>query len=355
MTEYVPFPSDPSQEKIVPIAPLRKLVSAILERRGMYGYEADMAADRMIDADLWGKHAHGCRMLGQLVAAMDTGDIDPRAEMITEAETAAMAVLDAGEGVGQVAATKAMQLAIRKARDTGTGTVAVKRSRDFGTAASYVQLAVDDGLIGFCTTSTSGPTVAAYGSRTPATADNSLAWGVPTREGAPLVLDLSCAGASWAEVKSRALYGVPLPAGWTLDADGHDTQDPKAACTLLPAGGFHGFGLSLVCSVLAGPLAGGKMPSQKKHGYLTEPIEHFFYAIDFSKFIDPDRFLDRVQEAVEQIRQLPPAEGFDRVRLPGEAEWERAQHCKEHGLALHRDTVTELETLAEKLGLQPEW
>ncbi len=355
MTGYVPFPSDPSQEVVVPLEPLRKFLADVLERKGMFRFEAEIAADRMLDADMRGQHAHGCRMTTELVEAIDRGDIDPRAELITEVDTPAAAVINAGEGVGQVAATRAMQTAIKKAKEVGTGTVLVKRSRDFGSAASYVQLAVDAGMIGFCTTSTPGPSVAAYGSHQPATADNSLAWGVPTREGAPLVLDLSCAGASWAEVKSRVLYGMPVPEGWVIDAEGRHTTDPNQAKTLLPAGGFHGFGLSLICSVLAGPLAGGRMPSQKEQGYLTQPVEHFFYVIDVSQLVDSERFLDRVQQAVDQIRSLPPAEGFDRVLVPGEVEWERIERCKRDGLPLHRDTVSRLTELAERLGIAAQW
>ena len=88
-------------------------------------------------------------------------DIDPRAQVLTVSETPAMAVLDGGRAIGHVAATKGMQLAIAKAREVGTGTVAVKNGQHFGAASVYALMAIEAGMIGYCTTSTAGATVAA--------------------------------------------------------------------------------------------------------------------------------------------------------------------------------------------------
>ena len=355
MVEFLDFPSDPAQETVVSIDSLKGFLSRLFERKGMYGYDADTAVDRLVDADLRGDAANGCRMMPSLIEAMNTGDIDPRAEMMTVSETAAVAVVDAGEGVGQVAATRGMQMAIKKAKDVGTGTVVIKRSRNFGAAAPYVQLAIKAGQIGFCTSSGPGATVAAFGSRSPATGDNAFAWGIPTRAGAPFILDIDCAASSWSKIRSLALYGLSLPSGWAIDADGHETQDSESAATLLPANGLCGFGLSFLCSSLAGPLAGGKMPIQKAHSVLAGPTEHFFYAIDLSQFIEPDKFYDRLESAMEEIRNLSPEEGFDRVRFPGEREWERADHCLKEGLPLHRDTIAELADLGKTLDIEVPW
>ncbi|MCH2465650.1 MAG: Ldh family oxidoreductase, partial [Gemmatimonadetes bacterium] len=79
-------------------------------------------------AVLRGIQSHGSRALPRYFEAMDRGEIDPRAQIITERETPAMTVLNGGAGLGHVAATKAMQLAIQKAKEVGTGTVAVKRT-----------------------------------------------------------------------------------------------------------------------------------------------------------------------------------------------------------------------------------
>jgi ureidoglycolate dehydrogenase (NAD+) len=266
-----------------------------------------------------------------------------------------MAVLDGSRALGHVAATRAMELAIRKAREVGTGTVAVRNSQHFGAASVYVLMAAQAGVIGYATTSTGKATVAAYGSRQAATANNAFAWGVPSRTGPPFVLDMACAVSSWGKVESLKLYGRELPAGWALDADGKPTILPGEARTLLPAAGARGYGLAYLCSVLAGPLVGGRMPLHKTRGPEVDGSEHFFYCLDPAAFGDPERFYRELDATANEIRRLEPSEGFDRVRLPGELEWERSETWKQEGIPLHREHVGRLEALAAALKVPLTW
>ena len=262
--EIIPdYPQDSSQEVVVPAEGLQKVLAEMLEKNGMFGVEAEIGAARLVEADLRGIQSHGSRALPKYIEAMDRGEIDPRAQVITERETPAMAVLNGGTGLGHVAATKGMQLAIRKAKEVGTGTVAVKRGQHYGAAGVYAMMAVEAGVIGYTTTSTGPATVAAYGSRQPAVANNAFAWGVPLPEGAPFIFDAACAVSSWGKVHSLKMYGQKIPAGWALDENGHPTTDPNAAKTLLPFSGARGYGLAFLSSVLAGPLVGGRMPIHK--------------------------------------------------------------------------------------------
>ncbi len=349
------IPRDPSQEVIVPAQLLRDWIVKLLVKKGMFGVEADMVADRLVDTDLRGIHSHGSRALPRYIQAMDDGNIDPRATIITVCDSPAMAVLDGNKGMGHVVSTKAMQLAIKKAKEVGTGTVAVTRSQHYGAASIYVLMAIQEGCIGYSTTSTAYPTVAAYGSKQAAVANNALAWGVPSRAGAPFVLDMACAEASWGKVESRKLYGLPLPEGWALDQSGSPTTDAASVKTLLPAAGARGFGLAYMCSVLAGPLVGRKMPIHKKRDPYLEGSEHFFYAIDPTKFGDVEKFYSELELSNADIRGLAPADGFDKVRLPGELEWERAERWKTEGIPIHRDHADKLSKLGESLKLAAPW
>jgi LDH2 family malate/lactate/ureidoglycolate dehydrogenase len=355
MLETPDYPRDPAQERRIPAEALREFLAAAFTRKGMYAFEARIVADRLVEADQRGTYSHGSRTAARYMTAMDAGHIDPRGTITTIRKTPAMAVLHGGRNVGHLAATRAMQLAVQMAREVGTGTVAVQGSQHFGAAALYALIAVEAGMIGYCTTSTGPATVAAYGSRAPATANNACAWGVPVRSGAPFVLDMACAVSSWGKVHAQLMYGGTIPAGWALDAAGNPTTDAGAAKTLLPASGARGFGLAFLCSVLAGPLAGGRMPLQKTAAVEQEGSEHFFLALDVGKFCDREQFLTEVETVMNQIRSLPPEPGFDRVRLPGEPEWERAQQAEKQGIPLHRTHVAELEALAASLGIRVPW
>ena len=56
--------------------------------------------------------------------------------------------------MGAVISTKAMSLAIKKAKEVGTGTVAVRNSTHFGIAGYYPLMAVKEDMIGICVTNT---------------------------------------------------------------------------------------------------------------------------------------------------------------------------------------------------------
>jgi ureidoglycolate dehydrogenase (NAD+) len=355
MSETLDIPADSSQEIIVQAEDLAELMVRMLMSKGMYECEARIGAARLIEADLRGIHSHGSRSIWRYLEEMDKGNIDPRATVLTVRETPAIAVLDGGKGLGHVAATKAMQMAIEKARAVGTGTVAICRGQHYGAASVYALMAIEAGMIGYTTTSTGMATVAAYGSRKPATANNAIAWGVPTRSGAPFVLDMACAISSWGKVESLKLYGRPIPAGWALDGDGNPTVDPRAAKTLLPFAGARGYGMAFLSSVLAGSLVGGRMPLHKGTNVAADGSEHFFYAIDVQQFVELDRFYAEVDSTMAAIRGLAPVDGFDAVRLPGDLEWERSSRWKRDGIPLHRDHVQKLEELAAGMKLSVPW
>lgn len=349
------YPHDFAADVVVPADGLRQLMIDMLVKKGMFDAEAGIAADRLVEADLRGIHSHGSRAIWRYLEAMDLGNIDPRAMIVTERETAAMAVLNGGQGIGHVAATKGMELAIQKAKEVGTGTVAVKNGQHFGAASVYALLATNAGVIGYCTTNTGPATVAAYGSKAPAVANNAFAWGVPVRNGPPFVLDMACAVSSWGKVESFQMYGRELPADWALNENGEPTTDAAAAKTLLPASGARGYGLAFLSSVLAGPLVDGRMPIHKSWSVEADGSEHFFYCIDIEQFVDPEKFYAEIEQSIADIRATAPAAGFDQVRLPGELESERAETWNRDGVPIHPDHAKKLQELAAGMQLDVPW
>jgi len=355
MSDTIDIPQDAGQEVIVPSDALHALLVKMFVTKGMYEADAKTGASRLVEADLRGIHSHGSRAVSRYFEAMDKGQIDPRATVLTVTETPAMAVLDGGTGLGHVASTKAMELAIKMAGEVGTGTVAVRHSQHYGAASVYALMAVGAGMIGYTTTSTGPATVAPFGGRQPATANNAFAWGVPARGGAPFVLDMACGISSWGKVETLGIYGKPVPEGWALDEHGEPTTDAAQAKTMLPTAGARGYGLAFLSSVLAGPLVGARMPIHKTWEVATDGSEHFFYVIDPAQFGAGDVFHEEIAAAVADIRALDPAEGFDRVCIPGELEWERARDWQQNGIPLHRDHAQKLVDLCNDMGLDVPW
>lgn len=348
-------PADRGQERVIAPAALRELLVNLLVKQGMYQADAEIGADRMLEADIRGIHSHGSRALQHYIRGMDKGNIDPRAQITTVTEAPAMAVLDGGTGLGHVAATRGMELAIEKARTAGTGTVVVRNSQHFGAAGVYVLLAANAGMIGHCTTSTGGATVAAAGSHQAAVANHAVAWGAPVADGPPFVFDMAVGAVSWGKIMSFGMYGLPLPEGWAFTEQGEVAREATAAKVIESAGGARGYGLGLTCGLLSGALAGRKMPRRKTRSPSAEGSEHYFHAIDISQFSPREKFEEELAATFAMIRDLTPVDENQPVRIPGQIEHDRAEKWRQEGIPLHTEHVEQLEELAREKRVEIPW
>lgn len=127
---------------------LELVAGKLLQRKGMFAAEAEIVVHRMIEADQSGRSQDGVGSLPDFLDAMDLGDIDPRARLITVTEAPAVAVLDGSTGMGHVAASRGMLMAIEKAKVGGIGNVVIRNSRPGGDLGTIATLAASQGLIG---------------------------------------------------------------------------------------------------------------------------------------------------------------------------------------------------------------
>src|SRR2546427_9018517 len=124
---------------------LHGFVVAVLERLGGPGEDARLAADPLIAADLSGVDSHGvARFAGHpsYVPGLRNGKVNPTPQPRIVSEWAATALYDGDGGMGVVIGTRAMQLAIDKARSAGCALVAVTNSRHFGIAGHFAKMAL---------------------------------------------------------------------------------------------------------------------------------------------------------------------------------------------------------------------
>lgn len=340
----------------IAIAPsaLQSFVARLFQQAGVPESDAATVASILTRTDQRGIFSHGTRLAPNYLQHLIDGHMNPHPSARIVRETPAMAVVDADRGIGHLAAQDAMQLAVEKAQQVGVAIVNVRRSHHLGAASIYAMQALDAGCIGFVTTNTGGPSVAPFGGRGGVLANHPVAWAFPTREPFPIVVDMAVGMAAWQRIETMRIYGQKLPPGWCLDKDGNETDDPAKAWTLFPAGGTRGYGLALVAGLLAGALSGGQFPSRRHRYDPANDSEHTFQAISIEHFLPREQFLHEVSEAIAACRRTPPAAGFDRVRLPGELEWEKSQ-AWQAGIPLHRDHLARLAAMAEKMGVAIPW
>lgn len=355
MPSSAPYPSDPAQEIRIPTPALRETLEKLLVKASMFQFDATVAVSRVLEADLFGTPSHGVAKFCQLLDAIDSGDVDPRARVLSTLDLPAVTVLDGSRSLGMVAATKAVELSIPKAREQGIALALVSNSQTLGAAQVYVRMLAAANLIGLCTSSTGPATIVAPGGTTAVTGNSPFAYAIPLGDEPPLVFDSACGEESWGKLDLLRRYGLPLPDDVLLDATGQATTDWDAARTLRPAGGALGFGLSLLCSTLAGPLVGGKLPLHKKKRADADDSQHFLLAIDPARFGDPAKFQRELGQTLSEVAALPVATDSVPPRIPGRRGWDHNAVCEREGIPVHLTIADEIRSRAIKKKIPVEW
>ncbi len=330
----------------------------MLEAVGVSREDAQVVADTLVFSDLRGVSSHGVARLATYVRRVKLGLINPRALPCVVRKTVSTALVDGGNGFGQVATVKAINLAIEMAGAAGVAVVGVRNSNHFGTAAYYAMVAVKAGMIGMVL-SNAAPAMAPWGGTLAMLGTNPLAVGIPAREEPPILLDMSTSVAARGKIRLAARKGEMIPEGWALDSKGQPTRVPQEALTgtLLPISGPKGYGLALVIDLLAGLLTGsGFGRGVKALDDLSGPVRagHFVAAVSVDAFADPVGFLADVDSLIREIRQCPRMAGVQRIYLPGEIEFERSVRLEREGIPLSHEVAADLAALGVELGVDVE-
>ena len=99
------------------------LVDQILINLGVKKEDAELVTEVVLNADLKGFSSHGIGRFPQYIKTIDANNIKLKGEIEIERETESIAVINGHSLFGQIVATKAMKLAIEKAKKTGVGIV----------------------------------------------------------------------------------------------------------------------------------------------------------------------------------------------------------------------------------------
>lgn len=317
--------------------------------------EAAINADGLLTAALWWHpgQGQGLEKLFRYARRMRNGGIVPRADMRWVAERTSTAVLDAGKGLGYVAAHRAMERATRTARSTGVAWVAVRHSNHFGVAGYHAKQAADEGLIGIAMTN-AGAEMAPWGSTRPVLGTNPWGISVPRANRDPIVLDMALTQSGKGMMRWLERAGLPMPDNWALTRDGMRTTEPAAAMEgpLLPMGEYKGYGLSLITDVLAGVLSGSLFGSNVFQDDTNFDVGHVVVALDPDAFMERERFQARLEELIADVLAAPSIDPEHPVRLPGELEQTRAAERRLKGIPVDLETMNELARLAGELEIQ---
>lgn len=340
---------------------IKTWTSSVFQKLGVPGDDAGMATDALIHADLMGIDSHGLnRVTVQSYAGgLKDGSINAKAVPEIVHENASTAVIDGQNGLGPVASTVAMDLAIAKAKDTGAGFVSIRGSNHYGASSHYSTMALPHNMIGFSMT-VGGLGVVATGGRGRRIGINPMSVAAPAGTAAPFILDIATSVVAAGKLELARMKEQQVPVGWIVDAAGASTTDPNAfwqGGAILPlgggadTGGYKGYGLSVMIDILAGVLSGGGFAGELREAGKSGSTSHFQGALAIDGFGSVENFKAIMDRMVAYLKATEPAEGSTGVLVHGEREINAQTQREKDGIPYHREVVGRLEVLASEVGV----
>ncbi|MBE6368539.1 MAG: Ldh family oxidoreductase [Lentisphaerae bacterium] len=345
---------------------LESFMRDVFIAEGVPSDDAALCANVLITADKLGIDSHGIGRLKPIYIDRIRAGIQ---SAVTNVEfvrrNAAVAVVDAHDGMGMVAAKAAMDFAIDAAACYGLGMSVVRNSTHFGIAGYYPLMAVKKNMIGICGTN-ARPSIAPTFGVENMLGTNPLTFAIPTDEEFPFFLDCATSVSQRGKIEVYARNGKEIPPGWVIDSNGNTRTDTeqilidlvKGSAALTPVGGlgeenagYKGYGYATVVEILSAALQQGSF-LKGLLGFSPEGVRqpyhlgHFFIAINIESFTSADDFKQITGSILRELRNSQKAPGCDRIYTAGEKEY--IAYCQRQQTGVPVNTALQKEIIQLK-------
>lgn len=347
---------------------LYSFCTAVFLKIGCSEADATIASKALIAADLRGIDSHGVARLSGYVRLWEAKRVNANPRLKVIHETPSTAVVDADAGLGLVAAPFAMQVAIDKAKNAGTGWVSVKNSNHFGIAGYHAMMALPNDMIGIAMTNASA-LVAPTFSTERMLGTNPIAVAIPAGTEPAFVADFATTTAANGKLEILQRKNADAPVGWIQTKDGissTNANELKNGGSLLPLGSdrehssHKGYALGAIVDIFSAILSGANygpwvppfpayvpMPENMP----GEGIGHFFGAMRIDAFRTGDEFKSNMDNWIKRFRSAKTVEGEEKVIIPGDPEREMEAERMINGIPLVNAVVVDLQKMGEKFSL----
>lgn len=346
--------SEVSSARLDP-ARLIQLAADVYQSTGMPEQDALLAADTLVQADLWGHQSHGLLRLGWYYARLQSGAMQAITQTSLVVDAGAIAVMDGHDGVGQVITRRAVDEAVSRAKKHGVGVVSVRNSNHFGTCMYYTRIGAEQGCV-MVLMSNAGPNMAPWGGLKKKIGTNPWSIAVPGGSHGPVVMDMANSGVARGKIYLANKRRESIPDHWAVDAQGRPTTDPKAALEgfILPMAGHKGYVMGTMVDILSGVLSGSQFLDGVHGPY--DPVNrsgagHLMIALNVEAFQPIQEFRARMDEYLVSLKDVPLAEGHKQVFYPGEMEKLADIENRQLGLLLPTDTLEDVVRVAKEAGV----
>ncbi len=346
---------------------LENFCHSVFIKMGCSEADATLATNVLVKADIRGIDSHGVARLSGYVRLWEAGRINPKPNIRIVHQTPSTATVDGDEGLGLVVAPKAMEIAMEKAHNVGSGWVAIKNSNHFGIAAYHALMATEQNMVGISMTNAS-PLVAPTNSTERLLGTNPMCFAMPAGKYTPVVSDLATSAAANGKLEIAQRLSKSIPEGWVQTKDGHPSTDPaelKKGGALLPLGsmeeaGHKGYALAAVVDIFSAVLSGANYgpwvppfvsflplaPDMPGQG-----IGHFVGAMRVDGFRPMDEYNKNIENWIERFKSSPAIDD-KKVLIPGEPEIFEQENRLQNGIPLTDAVAKDLEELGVKLGVK---
>ena len=339
-------------------ADLKGFCDDVLVSIGMNRGDSSVVADALLAANLEGVDSHGISRLPIYAKRFIDKRIKLKPNIRIDRKTPSILLVDGDNGLGHVVSYQAIRKGIEVTKDTGISAIAIKNSNHFGTASYFCQLACENNLacIGF---TNSPPGIAPWGGKSAFFGTNPIAFGFPTGDDQPVIIDLSTSIVARGKIILAAKQGNTIPDGWAIDEHGLPTNDPEEALkgSVLPLGGAKGAALALAIEILTGVLSGAAFGPHVKNIYDDKEtgqanVGHFFILLDITKFMDLSIFLESIESLLDEMREVPKVPGMNEIRYPGERRKREREQRLSEGIQLSSSVEEELIQLGSQFNIR---
>ena len=338
---------------------LTEAVKTMCERAGSSPQEAAAVAENLVDANLKGHDSHGVGLIPRYIAHAHDGRLTVGAKASVVSDTGSYLLLDGNMGYGQTVGAETMALAIEKAKAHGIAVVGLRNVHHLGRIGAWAELGAGAGFISIHFVNAHGhePLVAPFGGYDARYSTNPFCTALPaTPENPMMVLDMATSRIAQGKVRVAHYKGVPTPDGALVGADGLATTDPSVMFeepkgAILSFGEHKGYGLALLCEIMAGALTGGGTARPEQHQ--EDTIRNHMLTI----LLDPEGFdeqipfheeIDRLTAWVKSSRLQP---GVEEVMVPGDPERKFTAARLEAGIEIDDNTWNEIVRCGLDLGM----
>ncbi len=333
---------------------LQKLVAQLAGGMGVPAEDAALFAESLVDADLHGVPTHGVSRLNIYLQRIEAGLIDPKAALTVDRGTGSVLALNAGNGLGQVQARKALDLLIPMARENGVATATIRNSQHFGALSWYANYAASQQMVLLAMTN-GEPAMSPAGGYEAFFGTNPIAASFPTGKGFLIKIDLATSTVARGNIIAAQKKKATIPEGWALDRDGNPTTDASEALlgTVLTMAGHKGYALALMVEMFSGVLSGAAVGSNVGSMYKNldrkQNVGHFFCLFHIDAFLDYAEYLRRMDETIDRIKTSKKRPGVVEILVPGERSARTAETNRAQGIPVSDETVAEIEQWCSRL------